>query len=159
MKTIFTLTLALFTSVIFADSHIIVKQNGEKMEVNYVTTKDNMVFYSLPGSSTLNEMSIYAVDKVIDKKTSAVILDNHKADISGKYGYKNVKLVTNEQTVGLNQGVSLKTTIHKPKGQTKSDWIAAAEMRLKKQAAKQGLPFLVITNETDSKLEAIAYMY
>ena len=159
MKTIFTLTLALFTSLIFADSHIIVKQNGEKIEVNYVTTKDNTVFYSLPGSSTVNEISIYAVDKVIDKKTSAVILDNHKADISGKSGYKNVKLVTIDQTKGLHQGVSLKTTIHKPKGQTKSDWIADAEIRLKKQAAAQGLPFIVITKETDSKLEAIAYTY
>ncbi len=159
MKTIFSLTLALFTCLIFADSHIIVKQNGEKIEVNYVTTKNNTIFYSLPGNSTLKEMSIYAVNKVIEIKTSTVILDNPKADISGKSGYKNVKLVTTDQTKGLNQGVSLKTTIHKPKGQMKSDWIAAAVTRLKKQAAEQGLPFIVITKETDSRLEAIAYNY
>ena len=159
MKTIFTLTLALFTTLIFADTHIIVKQNGEKIEVNYVTTKNNTVFYSLPGKSTVEEISIYAVDKVIDIKTSAVILDNSKADISGKNGYKNVKLVAIEQTKGLNQGVALKTTIHKPKGQTKSDWIAAAEIRLKKQAAEKGLPFIVITKESDSRLEAVAYNY
>lgn len=159
MKTIFTLTLALFTSLIFADSHIIVKQNGEKLEVNYVTTKNNTVFYSLPGSSTINEISIFAIDKVIDKTTNAVLIDNHKADISGKSGYKNVKLLDNNQTQGLHQGVSLTTTIHKPKGQTKSDWIAQATTKLKKKAAEQGFAFIVITKESDSNLEAVAYKY
>jgi hypothetical protein len=66
MKTIFTLALTLFTSLIFADSHIIVKQNGEKLEVNYVTTKNNTVFYSLPGNSTVNEISLFAIEKVIE---------------------------------------------------------------------------------------------
>ncbi|MGQ7947422.1 hypothetical protein [Flavobacterium sp. WC2509] len=159
MKTIFTLALALFTSLIFADSHIIVKQNGEKIEVNYVTTKNNTVFYSLPGSSTVNEISLFAIDKVIDKKTNSVVIDNHKVDVSGKTGYKNVQLLNNDQTQGLHKGVVLTTTIHKPKGQTKSDWIADATTTLKKRAAKQGFPFVVITNQTDSTLEAVAYNY
>ena len=159
MKTIFTLALTLFTSLIFADSHIIVKQNGEKIEVNYVTTKDNTVFYSLPGNSTVNEISLFAIDKVIDKKTNSILIENNKIDVSGKKGYKNVQLITNTQTNGLHQGVTLKTTIHKPKGQTKSDWIADASTRLKKLAAEQGFPFVVITNQSDSKLEAVAYNY
>jgi hypothetical protein len=159
MKTIFTLALTLFTSLIFADSHIIVKQNGEKLEVNYVTTKNNTVFYSLTGSSIINEISLFAIDKVIDKKTNNILIDNNKIDVTGKKGYKNVQLITNTQTNGLHQGVALKTTIHKPKGQTKSDWIADASTRIKKQAAEQGFPFVVITNQTDSKLEAVAYNY
>lgn len=159
MKTIFTLALTLFTSLIFADSHIIVKQNGEKLEVNYVTTKNNTVFYSLPGNSTVNEISLFAIEKVIDKKTNSILIDNHKVDVSGKKGYKNVQFLTNNQTNGLQQGAALKATIHQPKGQTKSDWIADASTRLKKQAAAQGFPFVVITNQTDSKLEAVAYNY
>ncbi|PKB15024.1 hypothetical protein [Flavobacterium sp. 5] len=159
MKTIFTFVLALFTSVIFADSHIIIKQNGEKLEVNYVTTKNNTVFYLLPGFSTVNEISLFAIDKVIDKKTNSVLIDNHKIDVSGKSGYKNVLLLENNQTSGLHQGVDLKTTIHKPKGQTKSDWITEATTRIKKQAAEQSFPFVVITNQTDTKLEAVAYTY
>lgn len=159
MKTIFTLALALFTSLIFADSHIIVKQNGEKLEVNYVTTKDNTVFYSLPGNSAVKEISLFAIEKVIDKKTNSILVDNHKADVSGKTGYKNVQIITNSQANGLHQGTALKTTIHKPKGQLKSDWIADASTRIKKQAAEQGFPFVVITNQTDSKLEAVAYNY
>lgn len=159
MKTIFTLALALFTTLIFANSHIIVKQNGEKLEVNYVTTKNNTVFYSLPGNSTVNEISLFAIEKVIDKKTNSILINNDKVDITGKTGYKNVQLITTAQTNGLHQGISLKTTIHKPKGQTKSDWIADATTRLKKQAAEQGFPFVVITKQADSKLEAVAYNY
>jgi hypothetical protein len=159
MKTIFTLTLALFTSFIFADSHIIVKQNGEKIEVNYVTTKNNTVFYSLPGNSAINEISLFAIDKIIDIKTNSILIDNHKVDVSGKAGYKNVQFLKNNQTKGLHQGVFLKTIIHKPKGKTKSDWIAEASLRIKKQAADQGFPFVVITNQTDSKIEAVAYNY
>lgn len=159
MKTIFTLLLTLFTSFLFADSHIIVKQNGEKIEVNYVTTKNNTVFYSLPGNSTVNEISLFAIEKVIDKKTNSILIDNHKVDVSGKKGYKKVQFITNTQTNGLHQGAVLKTTIHKPKGLTKSDWIADASTRLKKQAASQGFPFVMITNQTDSQLEAAAYNY
>lgn len=159
MRTIFTLALTLFTSLIFADSHIIVKQNGEKLEVNYVTTKNNTVFYSLTGSSIVNEISLFAIEKVIDKKTNNILIDNNKIDVTGKKGYKNVQFIANTQTNGLLQGTVLKTTIHKPKGQTKSDWIADASTRLKKQAAAQGFPFMVITNQTDSKLEAVAYNY
>jgi hypothetical protein len=159
MKTIFTFAITLFTSFLFADPHIIVKQNGEKLEVNYVTTKDNTVFYLLPGSSVLNEMSLFAVEKVIDKATNNVLIDNLKVDLSGKTGYKKVQFLANSQTKGLHQGVVLKTAIYHPKGQTKSDWIADASIRIKKQAAEQGFPFVVITNQTDSKLEAITYTY
>jgi hypothetical protein len=159
MKTIFTLALTLFTTFLFADSHIIIKQNGEKLEVNYVTTKNNTVFYSVPGNSTLNEISLFAVEKVIDKKTNSLIIDNHKVDVSGKTGYKKVQFLTKDQTSGLQQGVVLKTIIHKPKGFTKSDWIAEASTSIKKQAAKQGFPFVVITKQTDSKIEAVAYNY
>ncbi|HSD07699.1 hypothetical protein [Flavobacterium sp.] len=159
MKTILTLALTLFTSFLFADSHIIVKQNGEKMEVNYVTTKNNMVFYSLPGSSTVNEISLFAIDKVIDKSTNAVLIENSKVDVSGKSGYKKVQLLTNSQINGLNQVATLTTTIHKPKGQTKLDWIEQAFIRIKKQAAEKGFQFVVITNQTDSQMEAFAYTY
>jgi len=159
MKTIFTLALALFTTFLFADTHIIVKQNGEKIEANYVTTKNNTVFYSLPGSSTVNEISLFAIDKVIDKKTNSVLINNLKVEVSGKSGYKNVQILEKSQTQGLNHGVELTATIHKPKGQTQSDWIADATIRLKKQAAAQGFPFVVITNQTDSKLKAVAYKY
>jgi hypothetical protein len=159
MKTIFTLALALFTSLIFADSHIVVKQNGEKLEVNYVATKNNTVFYSLPGSSTINEISIFAINKVIDKKTNNIIVENKKVDVSGKTGYKKVQILENNQTNGLHQGTVLKTTIHKPKGQTKSDWIAQATTTIKKKAAEQGFAFVVITKEIGSNLEAVAYTY
>lgn len=159
MKTIFTLAFSLFASFLFADTHIIVKQNGEKLEVNYVTTKNNTVFYSVSGNSTLNEISLFAIEKVIDKKTNSLIIDNHKVDVSGKSGYKKVQFLTKDQTSGLQQGVSLKTVIHKPKGFTKSDWIAEASTNIKKQAAKQGFPFVVITKQTDSKIEAVAYNY
>jgi hypothetical protein len=159
MKTIFTIALTLFTSFLFADSHIIVKQNGEKLEVNYVTTKNNTVYYSVSGNSTLNEISLFAIGKVIDKKTNSLIIDNHKVDTSGKNGYKKVQFLTKDQTSGLQQGVLLKTIIHKPKGFTKSDWIAEASTNLKKQAAKQGFPFIMITKQTDSKIEVLAFNY
>jgi hypothetical protein len=159
MKTIFTLALTLFTSFLFADSHIIVKQNGEELEVNYVTTKNNTVFYSLPGNSIIKEISLFAIDKLIDKKTNSILIDNHKINVSGKKGYKNVQFLTNDQTNGLHQGVALKTIIHKPKGLTQSDWIAEASLRIKKQAADQGFPFVVITKQTDSKIEAVTYNY
>lgn len=159
MKTIFTLALALFTTFTFADSHTIVKQNGEKIEANYVTTKDNTIFYSFPGSSTINEISIFAVDKVIEKATNTVVIDNKKLDVSGKSGYKNVQILDKNQTQGLQQGAALTTTIHKPKGQLKSDWIAQATTTLKKKAAEKGLAFVVITKKSDSKLEALAYTY
>lgn len=159
MKTIFTLALTFITTLLFAGSHEIIKQNGEKLDVNYVITKDNTVYYSLPGSSALNEISTFAVNKVIEKSTTKVLLDNSKTDVSGESGYKNVQFLLSDQTKGLAQGVTLNTTIHKAKGQSASDWKAQAHARIQKQAAAQGFPFVVITTQTDSKIVAVAYGY
>lgn len=159
MKTIFTITLALFTTLIFADSHVIIKQNGEKLDVNYLTTKDNMIYYSFAGSTNINEISTFAVDQVIEKSTKNVILDNTKIDVSGKSGYKNVAFLESNQTNGLQKEATLKTLIHKAKGKTRADWVEQAKTRIQKQAAEQGLPFVIITNQTDSQIEAVAYNY
>lgn len=159
MKKIFTFTLALFTVAIFADSHVIVKQNGEKIEVNYLTTKNNTIYYSLAGSTNINEISTFAVEQVIEKSTKDVIVDNTKINVSGKSGYKNVAFIESNQANGLQKEATLKTVIHKVKGQSRIEWVEQAKTRIQKQAAEQGLPFVIIIDQNDSQIEAVAYNY
>ncbi len=159
MKTLYTIALALFTTFMFADSHILVKQNGEKIEVNYVKTANNMVYYSLKGNSELKEISAFAVEKIIDKKSNNVVVENARLNVSGKEGYKKVQVIESDQALGLHQAKELSTVVHKAKGQSKEDWTNQALLRIKKQAAEQGLPYVVIIKQNDSRISALGYAY
>ena len=72
---------------------------------------------------------------------------------------KNVVFLESDKTNGLQKGKTLKTVIHKAKGQSNSDWILQAKMRIQRQASEQGLPFVVIINQSDSQIEAVGYNY
>ncbi len=160
MKTLYiSLFTLLSTFLSYANSHIIVKQNGEKIEANYITTKNNVVIYTVSGSNMQHEISVLAIEKVVDKTTNQNILTNKKSVVSGSNAFKSVRVIDNNQTQGLKVGEELTATIHKVKGQSSSTWIEWSENRLKREAASKGYPFIVIVSQTDSKIKAVGYTY
>lgn len=160
MKTLFISLFTLFVSVVsFANTHILVKQNGEKMEVNYVTTKNHLVIYTLPGDTVEHQISLFAVQKIVDKTSNVSVLENNKIDLSGKNGYKNVVFLNQTEADGLKKAEDLSVDILKVKGQNLYDWERSAEKRLKEKSAQKGYAYIVITEKTDSKIKAVAYTY
>jgi hypothetical protein len=50
MKTTLIAITILFTAQLFAQTHEIIKHNGEKSEVNFIKVKNNFIYYYLPSS-------------------------------------------------------------------------------------------------------------
>lgn len=159
MKTLIIFLFTLVSSLSFANSHIIIKQNGEKIEANYVATKDNVVYYTVPGSSVEQEISVYAVEKIVDKSNNQTVINNSKIDVSGKSGYKNVVVLNANQSKGLKVAEEFSANIQKVKGQSPSTWVEWTENRIKREAAAKGYAYIQIVKQTDSKIKAVAYTY
>ncbi len=159
MKTLIIFLFTLVSSLSFANSHIIVKQNGEKIEANYIATKDNVVYYTISGNSVEQEISVFAVNKIIDKSNNQTIVTNSKIDVSGKRGYKNVVVLNANQSKGLKVAEEFTATVQKVKGQSPSTWVEWTENRIKREAAAKGYSYIVITEQTESKIKAVAYTY
>ena len=116
MKTLIIFLFTLVSSLSFANSHIIVKQNGEKIEANYITTRNNVVYYTISGDSMEQEISVFAVEKIVDKTNNQAIVTNSKIDVSGKWGYKNVVVLNANQSKGLKVAEEFTANIQKVKG-------------------------------------------
>ena len=159
MKTLIIFLFALVSSLSFANTHIIIKQNGEKIEANYVATKDKVVYYTVPGSSVEQEISVYAVEKIVDKTSNQTLISNSKIDVSGKLGFKNVVVLNANQAKGLKVAEEFTANIQKVKGQSQSTWVEWTENRIKREAAAKGYSYILITEQTDSKIKAVAYTY
>ena len=50
MKHILKALTLLFTASLIAQSHEIIKHNGEKLEINYIKAEHNLIYYSLPSN-------------------------------------------------------------------------------------------------------------
>ena len=159
MKTLIIFLFTLVTSFSFANNHIIVKQNGEKIEANYVATRDNVVYYTVKGSSVEQEISVFAIEKIVDKSTNESLLSNSKIDLSGKSGFKNVVILDANQSKGLKVAEEFSANIQKIKGQSYSSWVQSAENRIKKSAAAKGYAYIQIVQQDNSKIKAVAYTY
>ena len=159
MKTLIIFLFTLVSSLSFANSHIIVKQNGEKIEANYITTRNNLVYYTISGNSVEQEISVFAVEKIVDKTNNQAIVTNSKIDVSGKWGYKNVVVLNANQSKGLKVAEEFTANIQKVKGQSPSTWVEWTENRIKKEVAAKGYAYIQIVQQTDSKIKAIAYTY
>ena len=159
MKTLIIFLFTLVSSLSFANSHIIVKQNGEKIEANYITTRNNLVYYTISGNSVEQEISVFAVEKIVDKTNNQAIVTNSKIDVSGKWGYKNVVVLNANQSKGLKVAEEFSANIQKIKGQSYSSWVQSAENRIKKSAAAKGYAYIQIVQQDNSKIKAVAYTY
>ncbi len=158
MKTIYVAVIALFSTISFSQSHQIVKHNGEKLDVNYIKTTNNVVYYTFSGSTAEQEISKFAVEKLIDKTTNQSVISTEKLGVTSKSDYKNVKVLQVAQTTGLKKVDSTIKSIVKIKGQSPMALLEWTENSIKRDYAAKGYPFVTL-NQIDDKLEAVAYTY
>jgi hypothetical protein len=159
MKNLLTAIAVVLSAQLFAQTHEIVKHNGEKLEVNFIKTEGNLVYYSLPASAEEQKISRYAVAKIneITKNNSRII--SKKIDLIDKSEYNKVIVLKESETVGLKKSIDLTSFLGKIKGETRWSMAEMGEKRLKQNAAKKGYQFIVITSNKTDNLKAIAYTY
>lgn len=159
MKNLLTLIAVLLTTPFFAQTHEIIKHDGEKLTVNFIKMEDNLVYYSLPNSMEQKKISRYAVAQLNEKPNNNSKTITQKIDLNEKSAYKKVIVLKESETIGLKKSEDLTSYLGIAKGETRWSKSEMGEMLLKQNAAKKGYEFIVITSNKADKLKAIAYTY
>ena len=159
MKNIITAIAVFFTAQLFAQTHEIVKHNGEKFEANFIKIENNLVHYSLPNSSEQHKISRYAVAQLNEKSKNHSKVVSEKINLTEKPDYKKVIVLKESETIGLKKSEDLKSYVGVAKGETRWTLSEMGENSLKQNAAKKGYQFIVITSNKKDNLKAIAYTY
>ena len=67
MKNLFIAFTILFTTSLIAQTHQIIKHDGETIDINFIKTANNLVYYTLPQSAEEKTISQYAVAQLKQK--------------------------------------------------------------------------------------------
>ena len=156
----FILTLSfLFANIAISQTHQITKHNGEELDVNFIKSEKDMIYYSLNGSSEEHKISKYAVSKLTNKQTNQTQKISDKVIVDSKSDYKFVTVLSQDKTIGLKQVASFSGVSTKTKGEPPIANQNQTALRIKTQSASNGYPFVSIVEKADGKYEAVAYAY
>jgi hypothetical protein len=159
MKKLLVAIAVLFTAPLLAQTHELTKHNGEKLEINFIKIKNNILYYSLPDNLEEKKISKYAVAQLNEKSKINSQIISEKINATAKSDFKKVVVLKESETVGLKKGDTLNSFFGKIKGQSRLSLLEMGEKRLKENAALKGNQFIVIlSNKTDS-LKAVTYTY
>ena len=157
-KACFILTV-LFTVSVTAQTHELLKHNGEKLEINYIKTDQNLLHFSTSENSEEHTISKFAVASVRNKSNGAIQTISSKAAMEDKKAYKNVVFLKENETIGLQKGEAISCFVGVTKGMSHYDLMEMKKRRLTKKASKKGSPFIVITSESTDETKALLYNY
>ena len=159
MKNIFTILTLSITVLLVAQTHEITKHNGIKMEVNFIKTANNLVYYNTSESKEEKSISQFAISQLLEKSKTEAKTISEKIALSGKADYKKVIVLKPSQTEGLQESGIITSFLGKTKGETNQSFLDEAEKRLKQNAALKGSPFIVIVSDKPKNLKAVMYTY
>nr|WP_314866738.1 hypothetical protein [uncultured Flavobacterium sp.] len=159
MKKVGVVLTALFTVSMSAQTHELVKHNGEKKGINYSKTEHNLVCFSNTNSLEESKISKYAVQSIIDKVTGSIQIISSKIDVKDKDGFRDVLFLKESETMGLRKGETISVFFGRTKGFSDYDLVTMKKRRLQEKAAQKGSPFLVITSELYDETKAVLYYY
>ena len=159
MKNLITAIAVFFTAQLFAQTHEIIKHNGEKLDVNFVKVENNLVYYAHHNSMEQHKISRYAVAQVNEKSKANSKVITEKIIFSEKADPKKVIVLKESETIGLKKAENLIGYLNNSKGETRWSISEIGENRLKETAASKGHQFIVITSNKIGNLKAVAYTY
>jgi hypothetical protein len=159
MKNLLALIAVLFTAQLSAQTHEIVKHNGEKLDVNYIKMAKNIVYYALQNSMEEHRISRYAVAQLNEKAKNNSKIISEKINLTENLDYKKVIVLKESEVIGLTKSESIKGYHTIAKGETRWSLAQVGEKQLKQNAVKKRCPFIVITSNKKDNLKAIGYTY
>ncbi len=154
MRKVFVI-LALFMAVsITAQTHEILKHNGEKVLINYIKTDTNLIYFSNPNSSEEGRISTYAVQSLKEQSSGIIQVISSKVDIDNGFVF-----LKNNEIAGLRKVASISVFLGRPKGMSFNDLSFLKKRRLQEKATQKEALFVVITSETFDTIKADLYSY
>jgi hypothetical protein len=159
MRNLFTMLTLTITASLMAQTHEITKHDGKIMDVNFIKTENNLLYYSTAESSEEKKISQFAISQLHEKSKREAKTISEKITLSGKVDYKKIIILKPFQTEGLHESGVIRSFLGKTKGETNQSFLDQAERRLKQNAALKGSPFIVIISDKPKELKAVMYTY
>ncbi|WP_158729417.1 MULTISPECIES: hypothetical protein [unclassified Flavobacterium] len=159
MKNIFILATLFLSMIIQAQTHELIKHDGQKIDVNFIKVANDQVFYNSKENQEEKSVSQFAVAQLIEKSNSDVKMISNKITLSSKEDYNKVILLEPNQTEGLKEIGFTSSFLGKTKGETNQDFKDKAIKRLKQHAAAKGYPFIVMVSYDSKNIKAKMYSY
>jgi hypothetical protein len=159
MKNLFLTLAFLLANIAISQTHEIVKHNGEKLDVNFIKSENDLVYYSFNGSAEEHKISKFAISKITNKQTKETKKISDKIVVDSKDDYKMVTVLPQDKTIGLKQVANFTGLATKSKGQPPMVNNYHTTARIKSKLASNGYPFVSIVQKADGKYEAVAYAY
>jgi hypothetical protein len=159
MRTFITLLFLAISSSFFAQSHVLVKHNGEKMNVNYIKTNSNLLYFNTGKDQVEQTISTYAISELVNTTNNTVTKISDKIVVSSEQEYKKVILLTPNEAKGLSSTTNNSKFVNRVKGQTPLAVQQQNIIALKRKAAKEGIPFVSIAQINRAESSARMYTY
>lgn len=154
MRKVFVILAVLMAVSITAQTHEILKHNGEKVLINYIKTDTNLIYFSNPNSSEEGKISTYAVQSLTEKSTGKIQVVSSKMETN-----KEVIFLKINEIDGLQKVAHISVFLGRPKGMSFNDLSVLKKKRLQEKAIQKGAVFIVITSETFDTTQADLYSY
>lgn len=154
MRKVFVILAVLMAVSITAQTHEILKHNGERVLINYIKTDTNLIYFSNPNSSEEGKISTYAVQSLTEQSTGKIQVVSSKLEAN-----KEVIFLKNYEINGLQKVAHISVFLGRPKGLSFNDLSVLKKKRLQEKAIQKGAVFIVITSETFDTTQADLYSY
>ena len=142
MRTFITLLFLAISAPFFAQSHTLVKHNGEKLNVNYIKTDNNLVYFNSGKDQVEQTISTFAVAELINTSTNATTKVSDKIVVNGEQDYNKVIVIAPNATTGLSSTTNGSKFVNRVKGQTPLAVQQQNITALKRKAANAGISFV-----------------
>lgn len=159
MRTFITLLFLAIATPFFAQSHTLVKHNGEKMNVNYIKTDNNLIYFNSGKDQVEQTISTFAIAELINTTTNATTKVSDKIVVNGEQDYNKVLLISPNAAAGLSSTTSDSKFVNRVKGQTPLAVQQQNIIALKRKAAKEGIPFVSLAQNNRAESSATMYTY
>ena len=146
MRTFITLLFLAIATPFFAQSHTLVKHNGEKLNVNYIKTDNNLVYFNSGKDQVEQTISTFAVAELINTSTNATTKVSDKIVVNGEQDYNKVIVIAPNATTGLSSTTNGSKFVNRVKGQTPLAVQQQNITALKRKAVKEGIPFVSLAH-------------
>lgn len=149
MKRIILLTmLTLGFATANAQVDLITKHNGEIVKGKVVKVEEYTVVYKYEGEDAENTMSKYAIEKIVYGKSGRVEEVTEKINVSNEDDWEKVVVLEDKAYIaGLKKGDEVRGKTGLINYHTGNTGDKKAEMKLKKAAAAEGFPFILMTSD------------
>jgi hypothetical protein len=159
MRTFITLLFLAIAAPFFAQSHVLVKHNGEKLNVNYIKTNNNLIYFNAEKEQVEQTISTFAIAELINTTTNAVTKVSDKIVVSGEQDYNKVIVLAPNATAGLSLTANDSKYVNRLKGQAPLAVQQQNINALKRKAAKEGIPFVSLAKINRAESSATMYTY